>query len=89
MSAIAVVNPHAVWMVAAVMAVAVAGQCTAVLVAQVDQMLEQMVVEWRGAILADDGQTRAQQSTKMRPYMWSMEKTMVVVGVAGNIDNDV
>ena len=90
MSAIAVLNPHAVWMVAAVTAVAVAGQCTAVLVAQVDQMLEQMVVEWCGAMEMNNGQTRAQQSTKMHPYTWSMGKRMVVIGrVVGNIDNDV
>jgi len=71
-------------------AVASAGWGMAVLAAQVDQMLERMVVEWCRAIVADDGQMRAQQSTKMHPYTWSMGKRMMVVGtVAGNINNDV
>jgi len=77
-------------MVAAVMAVAVAGQGMAVLAVQVGQMLERMVVEWCRAIVAGNGQIRAQQSTKMCLYMWSMGKTMVVVRtVAGDVDNDI
>ncbi len=87
---LAVVKPHGLLVVVVVVAVASVGRDTAVLVALVDQTLERMVVEWCRAIVADDSQTRAQQSTKARPYTWSMGKTMVAdKTVVGNIDDDV
>ena len=72
-----VAKPHVVLVAVVVVAVALAGWGTSVLAAQVDQMLERMVVEWGRAKVADDGQMRAQQSTKMCPYTWSMGKAMV------------